>query len=470
MTTITRLICFAGLIWAVRVPAVAQSGFTDAEAEAIKAFLRDNFGQTNTCMVVGLVDERGSRIYSGGKMENGSIQEVNGDTVFEIGSVTKTFTALLLLDLVEREEMKLEDPVVKYLPSSVKMPSRGGKEITLLNLAAQDSGLPFNPDNLKPASAPSGSPWANYTVEQLYAFLSGCTLTNDPGTKFEYSNAGMGLLGHVIALKAGTNFESLVVDRICRPLQMDSTRITLTPGLKARLAAGHDTSGKAAPNWDLPTMPGAGALRSTASDLLKYVSANLGLPRSSLTPLMEKMQEIRHRNSPDFGKTAMPWFDRAVYQAPGMELLGHSGGTGGYSAFVGFDKKQRRGVVALSNQPGSSTIAWAILQRLPLTQESKTQFVREIVGIGTALDSDPASGLLRITKVFPNSPAAQAGLSAGLLVQKIDDFSTMGKSLPECLGRIRGPVGAKLRLELIDPERKATNTVELTRQKFLTSS
>src|SRR5207247_11261103 len=101
--------------------------------------LRENL--TNAGMVIGLVDERGSRVLAAGKLDNGTRQEVNGDTVFEIGSVTKTFTTLLLVDMVECGEVKLDDPVAKYLPESVKVPARDGKEITQLNLALQTEGL-----------------------------------------------------------------------------------------------------------------------------------------------------------------------------------------------------------------------------------------------------------------------------------------------------------------------------------------
>jgi D-alanyl-D-alanine-carboxypeptidase/D-alanyl-D-alanine-endopeptidase len=94
------------------------------------------------------------------------------------------------------------------------------------------------PNNLNPKRA--DNPWADYTVEKLYAFVSGYKLTCDPGTKYEYSTVGMALLSQAIALKAGTNYESLMVDRICRPLKMDSTRITLTPELKSRFAQGHN--------------------------------------------------------------------------------------------------------------------------------------------------------------------------------------------------------------------------------------
>jgi CubicO group peptidase (beta-lactamase class C family) len=257
----TRSFCCAVILFAAQACVSAQNGFTDDAT--IKPFLRDKFAGKNVGMVIGLVDEHGSGVFGAGKLDDGTEQEVTGDTVFEIGSITKTFTALLLQDMVERGEMKPDDPVSKYLPKSVRMPERGGNEITLLNLAAQDSGLPFNANNLSIAE----DPFADYTARKLYEFLAGYTLTNNPGAKFEYSNLGMGLLGHVMALKEGTNYESLVVDRICRPLHMNSTCITLTPEMKTRLARGHNASGKVVANWDFQVLAGCGALRSTANDL-----------------------------------------------------------------------------------------------------------------------------------------------------------------------------------------------------------
>ncbi|MDB6123778.1 MAG: putative Serine-type D-Ala-D-Ala carboxypeptidase [Pedosphaera sp.] len=458
-------LCVTALLLAGQLPAQASDDITD-----IKAFLHDNFDKKNVGMVIGLVDEHGSRIFSAGKLDNGTDQEVDGDTVFEIGSITKTFTALLLQEMAERGEIKLTDPVAKYLPESVKVPSYNHQEITLLDLATQASGLPFQPDNTLTITNDWENPWVGYTAEKIYAFLSGYTLPNAPGAKFQYSNIGMAVLGHVLALKGGTNYESLVVDRICRPLHMDSTRVALTPALHSRLAIGH-ALGKPAPNWDIYAAVGAGGLRSTANDLLKYVSAELGLKPSKLTPLMKETQVIRHLDSPDFGKTAMPWYDQLSYNFPGMELLGHGGGTGGYSTFVGFDKKQRRGVVVVSNQRviHSPAVGWRILQHAQLTDRNPAEMmpVREIEGIGTGLKLDEPTGALRITMVWSNSPAIKAGLKPGLTVQSINDIATAGKTLPECLDLIRGKAGAKLHFAVIDPERKQTNTVEMTREKFL---
>jgi serine-type D-Ala-D-Ala carboxypeptidase/endopeptidase len=450
----------------------------DAYTYSIPKFLHDNVDKSNTAMVIGLVDEHGSRVFSTGKLGNGTDQEVNGDTIFAIGSNTKTFDVLLLEDMVERGEMQLNDPVSKYLPQSVKMPTHGGTQITLLDLATHTSGLPFDADDF------TGAGWRehfeNYSVEKLYAWLSSHTLRREPGTQYAYSNAGMALLAHVISLKAGKDYESLVVDRICHPLHMNSTGITLTPELRARLAVGHDKSGKPEPVWDIGAYAGAGALRSTANDLLKYVAANTGLFKSTLTPLMEKTQIIRHKNSPGLatgdvhGNTAMAWMDFSIYQPPGMELLMHAGGISGYSAFIGFDKKQRRGVVVLASQRGGPEglhpimIGCALLQRQPLTRESATVLVLELVGIGAALDLDQKSRAPRITKIIPKSPASLAGLSAGLVIQKIDGVATAGKTLAECVALIRGPPGTKVRLEVVDPIQNKTQTFEITRQRFQT--
>src|SRR5438034_2208871 len=187
ISTTIRFACFTILLLATQFLAAAQNGFTDAEADAIQAFLRENL--TNAGMVIGLVDERGRRVLAAGKLDNGTRQEVNGDTVFEIGSVTKTFTTLLLQDSVERGEMKLEDSISDYLPKSVRCPTYSRKEITLSQLAAHTSGLPEFPDNLSPGDG--NLAYSGYTVEQLCNFLSGFTLTREPGTQWGYSNVGM---------------------------------------------------------------------------------------------------------------------------------------------------------------------------------------------------------------------------------------------------------------------------------------
>ena len=221
---------------------------------------------------------------------------------------------------------------------------------------------------------------------------------------------------------------------------MESTQIQLTPAVTRHLAMGHDESGNRSTPWKLQAYHPAGDLHSTVNDLLKYVAAQVGRPQTRLTPLMEQSHIFRHEDLHGLpgqgplgfmGRTAMDWVDRSAIQPPGMELLGHAGGAGSYHAFLGLDKKQQRAVVLLStgNDFSLEAIGWTILQRLPLTEERKTSFARELVGIGTALELDLQASGIRIVKVLPDSPAAKAELSAGLVILQVDGVPTAGKSL-----------------------------------------
>lgn len=294
-------------------------------------------------IVVGVIDEKGPHIISYGTLSRTDKTLVDGDTVFEIGSITKVFTTEVLADMVSKGEVKLDDPVAKFLPGKVRVPSRDGRQITLLDLAGQHSGLPRLPDNMTPAD--SSNPYADYTVEQLYEFLSRHTLKRDIGAKYEYSNLGMGLLGHALALKAGKSYESLVKERICQPLGMEHTAITLTAADKKRLAIGHNKQGRAVSNWDFPSLAGAGALRSSVNDMMKFLSANMKLDQSKLKPAMELAQTPQRDIQPTL-KIGLGWH---ISQRFGTEITWHNGGTGGYRSFLGFDRKRQRGVVVLSN-------------------------------------------------------------------------------------------------------------------------
>jgi D-alanyl-D-alanine-carboxypeptidase/D-alanyl-D-alanine-endopeptidase len=295
-------------------------------------------------IIVGVIGPDGRRVIANGHLEKGDPRAVNGDTVFEIGSDTKVFTSLLLADMVRRGEVALDDPVAKYLPSTVTIPQRNGRVITLVDLATHTSGLPRMPSNLRPKDP--ANPYADYSVDQLYQFLSTYQLTRDIGSQYEYSNLGGGLLGHVLARRAGMDYEALVHARITDPLGMANTRITLTPDMKTRLAAGHNGAMETVPNWDLPTLAGAGALRSTANDLLTFLAANLGYGQSPLAPAMAAMLRVRRPTGQPGLDVALAWH---IFTANGKEIVWHNGGTGGYRSFMGFDPKTRVGVVVLSN-------------------------------------------------------------------------------------------------------------------------
>jgi len=227
----------------------------------------------NVAIVVGLIDGDSVEYFSYGKTALEKGQDVDENSVFEIGSISKTFTTIMLADEVLKGNMKLLDPLSKYLPKNVKVPSRNNRVITLKDLATHSSALPRMPTNFTPANP--NNPYADYTIELAYDFMSNLELTRDIGELFEYSNFGMGMLGHALELKNNMTYEDLMIERIANPLGMNNTRILFTKNMKNHLAKGH-SNGREVENWDLPAMAGAGAIRSTASDMVKYLQAKYG--------------------------------------------------------------------------------------------------------------------------------------------------------------------------------------------------
>ncbi len=319
---------------------------TDNEIKEIKDVLHERVavGKTNQSIVVALIDEKEIRFINYGKTaQTTDAKNADENTVFEIGSITKVFTGTLLAEAVRRGEVTLDDPISKYLPKTVKTPSREGKEITLLDLATQSSGLPGLPANFAPKDA--GNPYADYTVAQMYDFLSGYQLTRDIGTKYEYSNFGMGLLGHILSLRAKMSYEDLVKTRILKPLKMNDTTITLSPRLKSRMAQGFDENGDAVSNWDIPTLAGAGALRSTAKDMAKFIRANLNLQKSGLGSAFAEARK-QQREAGGKMKIGLAW--HILPNASG-DIVWHNGGTGGFRSFAGFNQTIKKGAVVLTN-------------------------------------------------------------------------------------------------------------------------
>jgi serine-type D-Ala-D-Ala carboxypeptidase/endopeptidase len=357
---VVRIACTA-----IAIPlatAATQQPAGDSELRDALA-LRVSSGK-NPSIVVGIYEGGRTRIIAMGA-SGVPDRPLDGNTVFEIGSITKVFTSTLLADMVARGLVAYEDPVAKYLPSSVTVPSRNGKVITLLDLATQHSGLPRLPDNMKPADP--ANPYADYTVEQMYEFLSRYQLPRDPGQTFEYSNLGVGLLGHALAQRAGTSYEALVTDRILQPLGMRDTRITLTPEMRPRVAKPYDAKGLPAKNWDLPTFAGAGALRSTANDMLRFAAAALGAPGTpaAVGAALAEAQRPR-RDLPGAAKSQIGLNWITAHAGP-VEIVWHNGGTGGYRTFLGLDKAGQRAVIVLATSNSAEDIGRHVLDpSLPL--------------------------------------------------------------------------------------------------------
>jgi CubicO group peptidase (beta-lactamase class C family) len=322
--------------------AAQASAVPDSVAAHIRA--RVDGGWTPS-IVVGMVDSAGARYFAYGKTSVEGAGPVDEHTVYEIGSITKAFTGVLLADMAVQGVVSLDDPVARYLPDSVRVPGTDSLPITLRLLSAQRSGLPRMPDNFAPADPES--PYADYDADRLYAFLNSYTLTRAPGASYEYSNLGVGLLGFALARRAGTTYEDVLRRRILAPLGMTSTMITLTDGARGRLARG-SAGGRSVANWDLDALAGAGALRSTARDMTTFLAAAMGLKPTPLDSAFRLATQPQFDAGPGgVMRIGLGWH---VRQGPGgMRIVWHNGGTGGYHGWAGYDPARRVGVVVLTN-------------------------------------------------------------------------------------------------------------------------
>lgn len=290
-------------------------------------------------MAVGVVAPDRHWVFGIGTTSSDSPSVPNGRAVYEIGSISKVFTSLILADMVERGEVALDDPIQRFLPEGVTAPTRNDKEITLRLLATHASGLPRLPSNLK---INPRDPYVDYSESDLLAFLSNHKLKRDPGERAEYSNLGAGLLGWLLARKAGkSSYEELMIERVATPLGMHETRVEFTPSMRERVAQGYSRPGTKAGNWTLRSLAGAGGIRSTVDDMCRFVRlfANPGnSPLASAAKLTMQPQR-------DFGdsKIGLGWLllkDGAVF---------HNGQTGGYHSAIAIHPEKAFGLVILSN-------------------------------------------------------------------------------------------------------------------------
>ncbi len=308
-------------------------------------------------IVIGVVSPNGTQVSGYGNISKNNPIPVDGNTAFDIGSVTKTFVATVLTDLVDHRVVKLTDPLEMYLPSNVTVPSYNGYKITLEDLATHTSGLPY---------WPPGWVWNKYyTTQQVYDLLSNSTLQSEPKTYANYSNIGMGMVGHALSIKTGVSLEQLLKDRIWSVLgmnntgiAMNSTSISIPEDMQSRFAAGHMAGNESGLIFLPLELQAAGAMYSTGNDLLKYVSANLGLMDTKINTAMKETHSIRYpfeelqvpfpdptgNESTPYAYIGLSWFSTTNL---GTQVVWHNGGIDGYSSFVGFNPSKQIGLVML---------------------------------------------------------------------------------------------------------------------------
>ena len=306
-------------------------------------------------IVIGVYDHGQKQVFAYGAAQP--------DSIFEIGSLTKTFTGLILAQMVQQKKVSFDDPVRTFLPEgAVIKPS--GAEITLLDLATQHSGLPRMPDNFRPANP--ANPYVDYHAAQMYDYISkhGAGHAND--TIFLYSNFGFGLLGQALSLRTGMPYGQLVRNEITGPLHMEDTVITLSGSQQSRMIQGHDLQNRPASRWDFDVFAGAGALVSTGADMLKYLEANLhpeklagtagsssvadaDSPTVTLSAAIAADHQLR-ASGVGPTKVALAW----LYNEQ-TKIYFHDGGTGGYASFAAFMPSDDHAIVVLYNRSDATT-------------------------------------------------------------------------------------------------------------------
>lgn len=289
---------------------------------------------------------RGSVVVGAVHGERSAMHGADPRTVFQIGSITKTFTALALAQLAVKGDVQLEQPLRDLLPRDITAPERGGEVMRLAHLACHTSGLPRLPKGLLPRGLFSSDPYAGCTSELMMDGLRRTRLRSVPGTRFRYSNFGAGLLGLVLARHVGADYDTLIQDLICRPLGMTDTHVTLDAEGAARLAAGHSRLGRPRPPWHLAALAGAGGLHSTMPDLLTLARAQTGQAPEELSAAISLTHTTAHRINAR--AAVLPGWISGTLPGSQDRVLLHSGATGGYRSLLAIAPDHKAAVAVLS--------------------------------------------------------------------------------------------------------------------------
>lgn len=312
----------------------AQPSWELPSNSEISELLAERMDQNGVGIVVGVIDRNGRRVVSHGHSGATDNRPLNGNSIFQIGSLTKTLTTLLFADLVVSGEVGLEDSAETYIPSDVNLP-----DITLKQLATHTSGLPSMPGNLDISAKPN--PVDGYLVSDLYEFLDTFEPESPAGSVRSYSNLGVSLLGRIIANRTEMTYEEILTERVLSPLQMYDTTITLSDNQLSRVMPGHDRYLNPVETWEMRTMPASGSLRSSVNDLLKFVELYLDPRDSSLAQAVEI--QLSNRVPNNSGEQALGWVI-----LPG-EIIQHSGGKSGYRSGIAINTQLGYGAVVLAN-------------------------------------------------------------------------------------------------------------------------
>lgn len=298
---------------------------------------------------VAVLKEGKTYFYNYGEMKRGSKNLPTKTSLYEIGSITKTFTGTLLAKAVFEGKLRLEDPISKYLPKDVPELKRDGEPVRLVHLANHTSGLPQLPDDLI-KNDDITNPYATYTKEQLFNFLKRAKVSTTPGSKHAYNNLAVSLIGIILEDIYKTSFENMVQKFVATPAQMENTKQHLLPTDGVLKMQGYDASGKENSQWDFMAFTAAGSLRSSTKDLIEYAKYNL-IP-SALSEKEKKILALAQTTTynSEGVELGLNWFKQNWGRG---EVLMHGGATNTFVSILGINKKSGTAIVILANTVSS---------------------------------------------------------------------------------------------------------------------
>ncbi|MFK8110920.1 MAG: serine hydrolase [Rubripirellula sp.] len=335
-------------------PTWAQNDLRSKVEQLAKPYLES---ETVTGLFIGLIKgDQQTTVHLGSTGEGG--KKPDDHTIYEIGSMSKVFTGLLLADAVVSKQLQLNDPAQKLLPVGVNMPKWKDREITLLEMSTHSSGLPRLSDNM-PFGSPT-NPYADYPSKLAHEFLNKHKLRREPG-EGEYSNFAVGLLGHLLSSHAKFSYDELLKQRLTKPLGMNDTRVELTDDMRKRLATAHAEGGAKSENWDFADMPGAGGIRSSIADLLKFAKANLKPPAGPVGETLNLAWQEHRKGTGEEFTMGLGW-----HFARDGHTRWHNGQTGGYHSMLMVSRKSDFAVVLLTNTSTDEVdqLAYQLVQTL----------------------------------------------------------------------------------------------------------
>ncbi len=287
-----------------------------------------------------LEGEHYGTVHLGKAAANG--KKATNATLYEIGSVSKVFTSLLLADAVVRGDIELKSAADIPNQAGIRLPSRDGRAITWLDLSTHRSGLPRLPGNLAPTDLTN--PYAKYDSRLAAEFLNQYQLTRSPGEKQEYSNLAVSVLGYLVAQKSGKPYQQLLRERIADPLKMVDCTIALSDAQVQRFATPHDASGDANSPWTFADLPGAGGIRGTMRDMLRFARAQLTPPDDTLGKAIDLAWQQQTAADPSGAAMGLGWMI-----AGDGQTRWHNGQTGGFHAALFINRELHTAVVVLCN-------------------------------------------------------------------------------------------------------------------------